>query len=948
MSQISSVLGLISLLKDSDSTIQTYALKSLLVVVDTAWPSIAEHIELVSQFNVPEAHILLAKLYFHLGKLDKALDSALKSESFLESWIKSDFTETLTTHAIDRYRQLQDASDSLKEEIPSELTNLIEILLEDALKSQESPRATWHNLGVAIDLRRFDYVEKLIIKSVESGTELADLIEYCTDNAKRFVQKASSRRLLLEALISVIIKAKLEDLTEEIDHIKLCELNTLLDDPQAIAVILSELVTVAETYDGPLSSKPHLKALQICLDLNENAPRHFIDAVLERVPRLPDVLSRVLSGNETRGLQIRFLHRFNKSDLSLLNHLQPKIRSNDSFLKSVLVMAHGFMSLGTTSDEFLLENKNWIMNVSDWAKFTCAASLGLVHRGHTENWMTVLENYLPTPAHPSPYSEGGALFAAGLINTGNPSLLPYLLESLANAGPHQPIKHGSSLALGLAGLGSRDESAFEALRMTLYSEESVPGEAAGVAMGLVMLGGQGAATHIEEMLSYAKSTDFEKIIRGIGMGISLMMYGAEERADTMIQQLSIEKDPLLRYSGALTLGMAYAGTSNESAVRRALDAAVSDADENVKRAAVIAYALITFKEKIHCLPTLSLLSKSYSMSVRYGAGISCGLVFSGTADPKVVDLLLELWGDSEPIVRQAAAVGLGMVLMGTNEARAPRYSSIKEKLIAAVASKHDHRMAKMGSILGLGLLDAGGKNCAFRLTTSNGSNDHQALVGALVFSQFWFWHPFAYFSALAIKPTYFVGVDGEMRIPQFPLSFVSCSGRQYSKKVASEFDYPESWTDPKKKEGEDDSVSEMVELSYTRRGEKRKKETSKILHRIQSSGLSDLGKPMGNDSPAIRPKPIVEVEVSEVSNEGGDSGETVLLNLTNPCRVPIGLESMIKVESERYLPLRKIQKISGVIVFQDNEPAEEVIYVDIGKIEEDVEIKPPASFEYRE
>jgi 26S proteasome regulatory subunit N2 len=47
-----------------------------------------------------------------------------------------------------------------------------------------------------------------------------------------------------------------------------------------------------------------------------------------------------------------------------------------------------------------------------------------------------------------------------------------------------------------------------------------------------------AAQAIEEMLAYAHETQHEKIIRGVAMGMALIMYGREEGADTLIEQLT--------------------------------------------------------------------------------------------------------------------------------------------------------------------------------------------------------------------------------------------------------------------------------------------------------------------------------------------------------------------------------------------------------------------------
>lgn len=77
---------------------------------------------------------------------------------------------------------------------------------------------------------------------------------------------------------------------------------------------------------------------------------------------------------------------------------------------------------------------------------------------------------------------------------------------------------------------------YDDLRDVLFNDSAIAGEAAGYAMGLVMLG-SGSEKAIDEMLQYAHETQHEKIIRGLAIGISFVMYGKEELADTLIETL---------------------------------------------------------------------------------------------------------------------------------------------------------------------------------------------------------------------------------------------------------------------------------------------------------------------------------------------------------------------------------------------------------------------------
>lgn len=75
----------------------------------------------------------------------------------------------------------------------------------------------------------------------------------------------------------------------------------------------------------------------------------------------------------------------------------------------------------------------------------------------------------------------------------------------------QVIQHGACLGLGLAALGTADEDIYDDIKNVLYTDSAVAGEAAGIGMGLLMVGT--ASEKASEMLAYAHETQHEKIIR---------------------------------------------------------------------------------------------------------------------------------------------------------------------------------------------------------------------------------------------------------------------------------------------------------------------------------------------------------------------------------------------------------------------------------------------------
>lgn len=80
---------------------------------------------------------------------------------------------------------------------------------------------------------------------------------------------------------------------------------------------------------------------------------------------------------------------------------------------------------------------------------------------------------------------------------------------------------------------------YEELRNVLFMDSAIASGAAGYSMGLIMLGSANERA-LDEMLQYAHETQHEKIIRGLAVGISFLMYGKEEEADSLIDKLLVD------------------------------------------------------------------------------------------------------------------------------------------------------------------------------------------------------------------------------------------------------------------------------------------------------------------------------------------------------------------------------------------------------------------------
>ena len=55
-----------------------------------------------------------------------------------------------------------------------------------------------------------------------------------------------------------------------------------------------------------------------------------------------------------------------------------------------------------------------------------------------------------------------------------------------------------------------------------------------------------------------------------------------------------------------------------------------------------------------------------------------------------------------------------------------------------IGDKHEDVMAKFGAILAQGIIDASGRNVTVSLQSRSGHTNMAAIVGLLVFNQFWY------------------------------------------------------------------------------------------------------------------------------------------------------------------------------------------------------------------
>lgn len=231
------------------------------------------------------------------------------------------------------------------------------------------------------------------------------------------------------------------------------------------------------------------------------------------------------------------------------------------------------------------------------------------------------------------------------------------------------------------------------------------------------------------------------------------------------------QDAILRYGGMFVYALAYVGTGDNKVIKQLLHFAVSDVNDDVRRAAVIALGFVLFRNHTQVPRVVQLLSESYNPHVRHGATLALGISCAGTGLNAAIDLLEPMTKDPVDFVRQGAYMALAMVLIQQTEAQSPKVREIRELFNKVVTDKREDPLARFGASLAQGIIDAGGRNMTISLATRAGTPDMKAIVGMVLFCQFWYWYPLAHFLGLTFSPTTVIAVDSQLRIPK--VDFVS-------------------------------------------------------------------------------------------------------------------------------------------------------------------------------
>lgn len=150
--------------------------------------------------------------------------------------------------------------------------------------------------------------------------------------------------------------------------------------------------------------------------------------------------------------------------------------------------------------------------------------------------------------------------------------------------------------------------------------------------------------------------------------------------------------------------------------------------------------------------------------------MALGIACAGTGLREAI-ALLEPMVKFDPVnfVRQGALIASAMILIQHTDQTCPKVNFFRQLYSEVITNKHEDVMAKFGAILAQGIIDAGGRNVTVGLQSRTGHTNLQAVVGMLVFTNYWYWFPLAHCLSLAFTPTAVIALNKDLKMPKLSL-----------------------------------------------------------------------------------------------------------------------------------------------------------------------------------
>lgn len=332
---------------------------------------------------------------------------------------------------------------------------------------------------------------------------------------------------------------------------------------------------------------------------------------------------------------------------------------------------------------------------------------------------------------------------------------------------------------------------------------------------------------------------------------------------------------------------------------------------------------------------VSLLAESYNPHVRYGAAMALGIACAGTGLREAIALLEPMvMFDPVNFVRQGALIASAMILIQQTEQTCPKVTFFRQSYAQVISNKHEDVMAKFGAILAQGIIDAGGRNVTVSLQSRTGHTNMLAVVGALVFTQYWYWFPLAHCLALAFTPTCLIALNAQLKMPKLDIK---------SNARPSTYAYPAPLEEKKREEREKVTTAVLSIAARARRREHERRQRDTVSEapatkmevdeddkKSTTTAVTSSSATASNATPPVlatahedKDKKKATTTTPAPATEEKKDPEPSFEILSNPARVMRQQLKVISIaEGAQYVPVKDVG-IGGIVMVRNTKPGEE-------------------------
>lgn len=576
--------------------------------------------------------------------------------------------------------------------------------------------------------------------------------EICEHTVK-FLEMVQSKVNFSNEQRKEILEKHFGDLNKK--NLKLRCLTILLNDAEHMKMFVD--FNIHMVYKAHVAFYMHNK-------YNDNLP------VINELAQIDNkVLNAIFNGEVNKNLV----------DFMVLNN-----QTNFTFLKYMgkvgapfYTFCHSIMNAHTTNDSIFRTNR--FAKTQDWNRFLELGGLGLIYTNNPVTYLVEMLSNNADSVEPSAVLSLGLVAVNALRMYGQNVMeeVEWYVNSLLypnntfNESINEHTLFGSYLTMGLVKYGMRDCTVdTNVMKIDWYTRiialferhSTIAHETAAYALGL-MYAGTGEQKVVEMLRNVRKTTEFKRVRRVIDISLAYVLT-----KDSESEKNNFATDEKLHF-----YANKYVNSQNTEIIREILTF-VNHPNDDTKRVAVLALGMAIGYDDGLMENIMVPLATSHSMYVRAAAGISLGFFSTESTDvhfkAMVINLLEAMCFDMEELVKQQAAMGLGMALMQCNVADylieikkdengkevkkyLIEYDRIVKMLNGLLTNRGEGKCVKSGAALGRSMMELGGRSAILSLKDINGEIDALKVHAYSLLCHAWYWNNLYTFIALLILPT---------------------------------------------------------------------------------------------------------------------------------------------------------------------------------------------------